>query len=249
MTVSGSGRTAAERWRVAPRGRIQVVPTGLPPAPPIARADARREIGIDERSPIAAWVGRVGPQKQPDQLAPIARWLARDVRVVALCDGAHGTDLAAELSSAGVRLLDSGCDPAVLYAASDLLIHTSAWEASPLVVLEAMSAGLPVVAYDVGGLREQVASGQTGFLVAPGDLETLCGHVFQLVRDPVASTEMGDLARRRIEALFSYSSMLEQISQVYTAVAGNDCPRRRSALRPARKASPVPATNVGVFNR
>src|SRR5437660_1240504 len=147
LTVSGSGRAAGERWRVAPRGRIQVVPTGLPALPAISRQAARRLLRIDRDAFVAAWVGRVGDQKQPQDLASIARSLAGTVKLVALCDGIHGAPLATELRDAGVMLPDAACDPATVYAAADVMLHTSAWEACPLVVLEAMSASLPIVAY------------------------------------------------------------------------------------------------------
>lgn len=249
VTVSDSGRAAAERWRVAPRGRIRVVRTGLPPAPSIGRDAARRRLGIEPESLVAAWVGRVGAQKQPDHLTSIARHLAGRVEVVALCDGVHGTELADELRAAEVRLLDPGAEPAAVYAAADLLVHTSAWEASPLVVLEAMGAKLPVVAYDVGGLREQVRPGRTGFLVKPGDIEAMCRSVLALARDPLAREEIGNQAHRTVATAFSYSSMLDQIGQVYTAIAAGHGASRRPARRRPRSLSRTPAAGVADMSR
>jgi glycosyltransferase involved in cell wall biosynthesis len=228
LTVSASGRAAAERWRVAPRGRIQVIPTGLPPFPPISRSTARKMLGLAQDDIVAAWVGRVGPPKRPEDLAPIARGLGDTVTVLALCDGIHGTALAMELRQAGVVLVDPAFAPGIVYAAADMLLHTSVWEAAPLVVLEAMWAGLPIVSYDVGGLAEQVQAGRTGYLVQPGDVEMMCECVLALARRPALRGSMGNASRERVSRLFNYFSMLDRIRQTYVTVAE----RRPTAQRP-----------------
>ncbi len=220
VTVSLSGRAAAERWRVTPTGRIRVIPTGLSLAPAVAKAAARRRLGLPQDEFVAVWVGRIGAQKRPQELAPIARGLRGAATVLALCDGLEGTVLAGELEAAGVVALDSGLAPEVAYAAADVLLHTSAWEACPLVVLEAMSASLPVVAYDVGGVCEQVQAGRTGYLVAPGDIEMVCECVTALHRRPELREAMGQASRERVRRLFAFSSMVDAIRATYSAVAG-----------------------------
>ncbi len=221
VSVSASGRTTAERWRVAPLGRIQVIRTGLPGRPlPIARASARRELGVGEDAVVAAWVGRVGAPKRPHDLAPIARALNGELQVVALCEGIDGTPLADELERAGVSLVAPGCDPATVYAAADMVLHTSDWEGCPLVVLEAMSAKLPVVAYGVGGIPEQVRAGRTGYLVQRGDVDMLSQCALALARNPVVRARMGEAGYQRAARVFSYDSMLDQTIDMYLAVTG-----------------------------
>jgi glycosyltransferase involved in cell wall biosynthesis len=220
LTVSDSGREVAERWRVVPRGRIEVVRSGLAATPAIGRSAARGALGLEDDAVVAAWVGRVGAQKSPQDLAPIARRLAGAVTVVALCAGLHGTALAAELRAAGVLVADSGCDPATIYAAADIMLHTSRWEGCPLVVLEAMSAKLPVVAYSVGGVPEQVQAGRTGYVVAPGDIEMLCEHVLALACNPDVRTRMGEAGHQRVARIFSHGLMLDRITRAYLAVGG-----------------------------
>lgn len=243
VTVSDAGRAVAERWRVAPRGRIQVVPTGLPASPAVDGPAARELLGIPPDALVVGWVGRAGLQKQPHHLVGLANRLRGFAQVVALCDGLAGTALSAELKDAGIQLLECACEPAAVYAASDLLVHTSAWEASPLVVLEAMAAGLPVVAYDVGGVREQIRSGRTGYLVRPGDIESMGECVRTLGRDPVLRAEIAEQARSAIASTFSYSSMLDGIGQVYMAVAGSRGAVRQTVSRRLPRPSPSP---VGV---
>ncbi len=219
VAVSASERRAAERWRVTPRGRIRVIRTGLSPASSPGRAPARGHIGLPQDGFAAVWVGRVGAQKRPHDLGPIARRLRGTATVLALCDGLARTQLADELEAAGVVVLDPAVEPATAYAAADVLLHTSAWEACPLVVLEAMSAGLPIVANDVGGLAEQVQSGRSGYLVAPGDLEMMCECVTALAGRADLRESMGEAGRQRVASLFDFSAMLDSFRELYGAVA------------------------------
>lgn len=218
LTVSRSGRSAAERWRVALPGSVQVVPTGLEPLRLPDRAAARSELGLAADEVVAVWVGRPGAQKRPEDLVPIARRLAGRIRVLAVCHEALGTPLADELRAAGVLMPEPEVMPASAYAASDLMLATSAWEAAPLAVLEAMSAGLPIVAYDVGGVGEQVRPGRTGYLVAPGDIDMLCECALSLAARPDLRARMGRTARERARREFTYADMLDQIVATYRAL-------------------------------
>ena len=218
VTASASERRSAERWRVTPRGRIRVIRTGLSPEASTGRAAARQRIGLRHDEFAAVWVGRVGAKKRPHDLSPIARRLRGVATVMALCDGLVETGLANELRAAGAVVLEPDIDPAAAYAAADLLLHTSAWEACPLVVLEAMSAGLPIVAYDVGGLSEQVQAGRSGYLVAPGDIEMMCECVTALAHRPKFREAMGEAGQERVASLFDYSTMLDGFRDVYRAV-------------------------------
>jgi glycosyltransferase involved in cell wall biosynthesis len=246
VSVSASGRTTAERWRVAPRGRIEVIRTGLPDrVAPATRVRARHELGVRDDVVLAAWVGRIGAPKRPRDLAPIARRLAGTVQIVALCEGLHGTSLAADLRSAGVLLVDPRVEPATVYAAADMVLHTSDWEGCPLVVLEAMSAKLPVVAYGVGGIPEQIRVGRTGYVVARGDVDTMAQCALALARNEVVRARMGEAGYQRAAQVFSYDSMLDRTVDMYLAVAGPDGvdPRLRDAseIQP-----PVPAAESQV---
>ncbi len=236
VTNSASGREAAERWRVARKGSVRVIPTGLPGTGQVDRRLARRQLGIPEGEIVAAWVGRAAPQKRPHDLVPIARSLGGRVKVVAMCAGAHGTSLEHDLRGAGVTLTDPSCDPLTVYGAADMLLQTSGWEDAPLVVLEAMMAGLPVIAYDVGGVGEQVRPGRTGYLVLPGDVTMLCECAGSLVDRPELRARMGNASRQRVAREFRYGDMVQSLSDLYTelAAAAGD-PRAQAAVRRGRE--------------
>ena len=109
---------------------------------------------------LAVWVGRSGPQSDRTISAPVARRLRGDARVLAVCQARTGP-ARARAALRGVLLAAPDVDPPLAYAAADSMLHTSDREAAPLAVLEAMAAGLPVIAYDVGGVGEQVQAGRT----------------------------------------------------------------------------------------
>jgi len=192
VTLSAAAKAAAERWRVAPRGRVQVIPMGLPGAPSLTTAAARSELRIQRDTFVAAWVG-----------SELDRGRA-----------------AAALRDNGVVLVPLGRRPATVYAAADVLVHASSGRTFPIEVRDAMAARLPIVAYDASEVREHVQAGRTGYLVAPGDLEMICDCVLALASTPATRLKMGHAGHRRAATTFSYAAMIEQLGEAYAAVAG-----------------------------
>lgn len=88
-------------------------------------------------------------------------------------------------------------------------------EGMPMSVLEAMAAGLPVLATSVGGIPEAVADGVEGFLVAPGDVAALAARLRQLLQDDALARRMGAAARRKAETVFSTEAVLPRVEQMY----------------------------------
>jgi glycosyltransferase involved in cell wall biosynthesis len=197
---------------------MEVVRTGIPmPTAEITRAAARRSLGIDPDAVVAAWVGRGDPQKRPEDVTPLQERVCPNAIILALGDGLDQYLGDAFTAAGGVRA-PAGTPAASVYAASDLLVHTAAWEGLPLVVLEAMQVGLPVVAYAVGGIVEQVSEMHNGHLVSCGDVDVLAERLLTIARDPALHKRMSTAARERTKAVFDYEQMVGHVERVYHGV-------------------------------
>lgn len=107
---------------------------------------------------------------------------------------------------------------AEIIAQSQIFTLVSHWEGFPYTIIEAMRAGLPVVASDVGGVAEAVIDGTTGYCVPRGDSELLRERLSKLVADANLRSEMGTKGRQRYESNFTFKQMFEQTFDVYQTV-------------------------------
>ena len=108
-------------------------------------------------------------------------------------------------------------DIVFLFTDLDLLVVTSINEGFGMVILEAMAAGKPVVAHDVGGIAELVVDGETGFLVPAGDVDAICSRLDQLLNDRELYEAMSQAARRQATA-YSLSAMADRFEAIYQQV-------------------------------
>jgi glycosyltransferase involved in cell wall biosynthesis len=99
--------------------------------------------------------------------------------------------------------------------AADIFVLPSRSEAFPNAVLEAMAAGLPVVASGVGGVLEVVRQGQNGLIVPPGDPAELASAVCRLMADPPFAHGLGDAARAEVAVRYSFERMIDEFEAIY----------------------------------
>jgi len=109
-----------------------------------------------------------------------------------------------------------------LLATIDILVVSSLSESSPLVVLEAMASGKPIVATKVGGIPEQILDGESGILVPAKDSKAIAASILNLISDPSKMKNMGKAARKRAEELFSIEICVENVENIFSEILSND---------------------------
>jgi glycosyltransferase involved in cell wall biosynthesis len=119
-----------------------------------------------------------------------------------------------------VHFLGRRTDIPDLLASADIVVLPSLFEGLPLTLLEAMSAGKPVIATNVNGSRDVVISGETGFLVEPKDVETLANRIVELLTNERLRTSFGKEARKRAIRAFDSKICCWNNSQVYAQILG-----------------------------
>lgn len=219
-------RVAAVQGECDP-GLIHVVPNGIDTSRFTLDLDARRrvraELGIPENAWIVGTVGRLSPEKNQslliDAMAPM---LDPRRHLVIVGDGpsrdallGHArTTLRPEL----VHFTGARDDIPQLMSAFDVFALTSTSEGLPLVLLEAMAMGLPVLSTNVGGISDLVEDGVTGFLVPAGDFIGLVKQLVWLSSRPQSALDVASAARRQVLADHSTKQMAVAYEKLYRRV-------------------------------
>ncbi|MGH2584657.1 MAG: glycosyltransferase family 4 protein [Dehalococcoidia bacterium] len=216
INVSEANQAVAMRYRAAPAQVMTVIHNGVPDTPWRARP-------AEGDQPRIVMVARFSPQKDQQLLLRALAGLDCPFRLALVGDGPLRADAEAEARRLGlegrVDFLGSRNDVAEILAAASIFALATNWEGFPLSILEAMRAGLPVVASDVGGVAEAVVAGETGFVVPFGDVHALRGRIVQLLGDPALRARAGAAGRARYEQRFTLDGMLERTAAIYTKVA------------------------------
>lgn len=217
ITVSEYDRRLALRYGVARAHQVVTVHNGVPDIPPslLARPEAE---------PVRiVMVARFEPPKDHVTLLQALAGL-RDIvwEIEFIGDGPLLERVRGEAERLGllerIGFLGARRDVAERLAKAQIFVLASNWEGFPLSILEAMRAGLPVVASRVGGVEEAVEDGVTGFLVPRGNVAALREVLLRLLKDPLLRARMGEAGRKRYEELFTLERMLEHTWAVYEAV-------------------------------
>ena len=196
-----------------PKSRIQVIPNGVPePGPTRPASLVRAELGLDDSAFVALLAATLRPEKRAAIFAQAVSAAHRmNPRVCGLVAG-NGPDLETvrERASDAVLLLGERTDLPDLMSAADVVCLTSSAEALPMVVLEAMAMGRPVVATNVGGVADLVVDGTTGILTAVDEGDSLTDALCRLAADPGTVAAMGRSARLRHADAYSADVMADR---------------------------------------
>lgn len=184
---------------------------------PLSREQAREELGLPFGELVVGWVGRFSLEKGADRLPKIFGAADTACTVALLGDGVLRESVCmglSQLSQVQARWIGVRRDAARLLAAFDVLILPSRTEGMPMVVLEAMASGVPVVAFDVGDVSYAVDE-TTGWLVAPDDLTAFSLALRTALTDTTGRTGRGRNAISHLNERFSRESWIDQHLAVY----------------------------------
>lgn len=226
VCVSESVRRFAEETTGLSSKRLHVIHNGIdverfrvPPAD-------LSQWGIPTRGEVLIFVGRLAPQKNlPMLIDATAEVLSErsETHLLIVGDGPERSAVLRRMQryphvADRMHLLGWRPDVPQLLAASRLLLLPSAWEGLPGAVLEAMAAGLPVVASDVEGVRELLGAASHEQLVPAGHARALANRVGQLLTAPSEAARLGEANRRRVAEQFSLDAMVRGYSELYESL-------------------------------
>jgi glycosyltransferase involved in cell wall biosynthesis len=185
-------------------------------------------------------VPTANPAKQPPRLLMVARFSEQKdqetlIKAIALLknypihldlvgSGSLLEDcqqLAAQLNiSDRISFLGDRSDVVNLLASAQIFLLITHYEGLPISILEAMRAGLPIVATNVNGIPEQIIDQQTGFLVPPKDVHALAETLLKLIQSPQLRQRIGEAAREKFLQEFTKEKMLKKIGKLYQNILG-----------------------------
>jgi len=202
--------------------RITVIPNAVEPRAPVPRDDAlRARLGVRGDRALALSVARLEEQKGLTHLLDAAAMLP-DVVFAIAGEGPERERLVAKAVALGlsdrVQWLGHRDDVPSLLAAADLFVLPSLNEGLPLAAMEAMLAGVPIVATDAGGTGEVVRDGITGLLVPPGEPRALADAIRALLDAPERARRLAVAGRSLIEREHSAAAMVAATSRLYEAL-------------------------------
>jgi glycosyltransferase involved in cell wall biosynthesis len=233
---STAGALDYAEWLELPLKKIEVMPNGvdtewLSSSNNKSESTVRQTIGISPEAPVVVSTGRLVPQKRPFDLPDILFALRKKIPralFIHIGDGPLRNDLLKLMARKGLSgswekkeadaamlLLGRRENVYEILKSADVFLLTSAREGMPNVIMEAMLAGLPVVATRVGGVPDLIENGVHGYLHDVGDIAGMAQSLEQLLNDPVLRQKMGNAGRARILKEFTINHLVDRITRAY----------------------------------
>ncbi len=233
IAIGENDRADLIRLRVAPPERFVVIPLGLPlerlADPGLIRGELRARLSITNDTRLIVYAGRLVPIKDIPVLIRATAELVKqrpDVHVALFGDGplrSELEDLAKELGVAdAITFCGTTHHLETAYADADLVALCSKREGMPVVIMEAMAAGRPVLSTDVGNVRSLITDGVTGRLVPSGDSEALAAAMLAALDDPEHSMAMARAGQQHVLSAFSIETLTQRINALYEAQIAGD---------------------------
>jgi glycosyltransferase involved in cell wall biosynthesis len=229
VAVSPEVRDELVELRVAPAEKFVVVRLGIELPERIGahdgRLEQRRMLGIPPERFVVGWIGRMTEIKRTDDVLRVFQQLRESGVDACLClvgDGPDRPAIERRAKELGIMrntlFLGFQRDVAPLYASFDVLLLPSASEGTPVSAIEALAAGMPVVATRVGGVPDVVRDGEDGLLAEPGAIDELSEHLIRLARDPALRERMGASGRERVVVRYNVGRLVDEMDTLYRSL-------------------------------
>lgn len=225
IAVAKHERDLALKYGVGKPELFSVIPTGIDPVlyqQPADVLEIKRSLGIPDTAQVIGTVGRLAVPKLPIDFVRVAAELKKDfsdLHFVWVGSGPLQEEAQALTNELGlkdsVHWLGHRDDAYRLYNIFNCFLLLSRWEANPLVLLEAFSAGVPVIASDNLGARELIGDGGHGILVPVADVSAVSNAIRSVLQNPDRASAMKRLALEEVSRVFSLERMINKIEEVY----------------------------------
>lgn len=234
ICVSSNDLALAKKYKIAPDEKLVMIHNGVERVKPL-------DVPAQKPGPLGmttiTFIGRLAAPKEPQLLLQAIAALPDDMRkrvhLTIVGDGPQRKRLQ-KLAWAPNPSTDPGHLNATLVgqqsreqiaqrlSQTDIFVLPSRYEGLPYSILEAMAAGVPVIASDVGGVCEAVGD-DAGILIPPGDMQALKDALVRLLNNPLLGKKMGEAGRHKVETIFSLDTMCHQTSQTYLDMLNRTC--------------------------
>ena len=204
---------------IGKQGKFAVIPPGLALPPGPSKTDAREFLGLPNDVPVIGFIGRLTAIKRPDRFSEVVRIVNAqwpDVHFLVAGDGDQAQSLRRATEDLPVQMLGWRDDVEMVLAACDAVLLTSDSEGTPLSLIQAGMAGLPVIATNVGSVPDVVIDGETGWLARPSSIE-LSRAVLDCLRNPQEGARRGLAGKARTDAAFGVQRLVEDHVGMYRA--------------------------------
>ncbi len=186
----------------------------------------RKKFGLDEDVPLIGAVGRVSPEKGHKYFITAAGEVLASfprARFIIVGEGFQSEEMKIHAARLGIRdrIIFSGFSEniAACYSALDVFVLPSLIEGTPMALLEAMSAELPVIASRVGGIERIIRNEENGLLVSPANAQEAAAAIIRLLQDPVKGKKMAKNAWETVAERYSARKMTDAYMKLYTELA------------------------------
>ena len=230
ICVSGAERKGFLATGFGPPERLHLVRYGIDTArfrdAVVDRAQQRAALDVPVDAPLVTTICRLYRPRDFETLLSgfaMVRAESPNVHLLIVGDGPYRKRIEALISRLSlvpyVTLAGFRRDTPQILAVSDIFVlSTALWEGLPLTILEAMSSELPVVASDVGGIREEIIHQETGIVVPPKNPVALSEALLALLSDEQRASAMGSQGRLRVEKLFALDRMARETTAIYESL-------------------------------